>query len=108
MSDIRVGVTGFGILSALGRGAARNEEALRAGRSGIIARPTWQIEKLRSRVSGNIDVEPLRGQFERKESRFLCDPALLAASAMRDALKHANLDQNDVQSSPPTINRPAC
>ena len=99
MSDIRVGVTGFGILSALGRGAARNEEALRAGRSGIIARPTWQIEKLRSRVSGNIDVEPLRGQFERKESRFLCDPALLAASAMRDALKHANLDQNDVQSS---------
>lgn len=99
MGETRVVVTGFGILSALGRGADSNERALREGRSGIIARPIWQTEKLRSRVSGNIDVESLRGQFERKESRFLCDPALLAASAMRDALKHAHLDQNAVQCS---------
>jgi len=92
----RVAVTGFGILSALGRGTNENTEALREGRSGLVARPEWESERLRSRVSGNVDIEPLRDQFDRKESRFLCDPALLAALAMRDAIEHAKLAPEDV------------
>ncbi len=94
--QIRVAVTGFGILSALGRGADKNTDALREGRSGLVARPEWESEKLRSRVSGNVDIEPLRDQFDRKESRFLCDPALLSALAMRDAIEHAKLAPEDV------------
>ena len=94
----KVAVTGFGILSALGRGAEENTEALREGRSGLVARPEWEAEKLRSRVSGNVDLEPLRDEFDRKQSRFLCDPALLSALAMRDAIAHAELDQDAVTS----------
>jgi 3-oxoacyl-[acyl-carrier-protein] synthase-1 len=98
MTQTQVAVTGFGILSALGRGPALNEKALRAGESGLIARPEWEAEKLRSRVSGNVDLEPLRSEFDRKQSRFLCDPALLAALAMRDAIEHAELAQEAVSS----------
>ncbi len=98
MTQTQVAVTGFGILSALGRGAEFNEKALRAGESGLVARPEWEAEKLRSRVSGNVDIEPLRGEFDRKQSRFLCDPALLSALAMRDAIAHAELDQEAVTS----------
>ena len=98
MTQTQVAVTGFGILSALGRGAEFNEKALRAGESGLVARPEWEAEKLRSRVSGNVDLEPLRGEFDRKQSLFLCDPALLSALAMRDAIAHAELDQDAVTS----------
>jgi len=96
MAQTKVAVTGFGLISALGRGEEMNAEALREGRSGLIARPEWEAEKLRSRVSGNVDIEPLREQFDRKQSRFLCDPALLAALAMQDAIEHAGLDKEAV------------
>ena len=98
MAQAKVAVTGFGILSALGRGAEVNTTALREGKSGLISRPEWEAEKLRSRVSGNVDLEPLRGEFDRKQSRFLCDPALLSALAMRDAIAHAKLEQEAVTS----------
>ena len=96
ITQTKVAVTGFGIISALGRGAEANAEALYEGRSGLVARPEWEPEKLRSRVSGNVDIEPLRDEFDRKQSRFLCDPALLAALAMRDAIEHAELHQEAV------------
>ena len=96
ITQTKVAVTGFGIISALGRGAEANAEALYEGRSGLVARPEWEPEKLRSRVSGNVDIEPLRDEFDRKQSRFLCDPALLAALAMRDAIEHAELNQEAV------------
>ncbi|MDE0938746.1 MAG: beta-ketoacyl synthase N-terminal-like domain-containing protein [Pirellulales bacterium] len=96
ITQTKVAVTGFGIISALGRGAEANAEALYKGRSGLVARPEWEPEKLRSRVSGNVDIEPLRDEFDRKQSRFLCDPALLAALAMRDAIEHAELNQEAV------------
>ena len=96
ITQTKVAVTGFGIISALGRGAEANAEALYKGRSGLVARPEWEAEKLRSRVSGNVAIEPLRDEFDRKQSRFLCDPALLAALAMRDAIEHAELHQEAV------------
>ena len=34
----------------------------------------------------SVDIEPLRDEFDRKESRFLCDPALLAALAISTLL----------------------
>ena len=97
MSQTQVAVTGFGIISALGRGPEENTTALRAGRSGLVARPQWTEEKLRSLVSGNIDVEPMREEFDRKQSRFLGDAALLAAAAMKDAIAHAGLSPEEVQ-----------
>ncbi len=97
MSQIKVAVTGFGLISALGRGAEENAAALYDGKSGIIGRPQWAENKMRSQVAGNVDIEPLRKDFDRKESRFLCDAALLAAVAMKDAIEHAGLSQEEVE-----------
>lgn len=98
MTNKQVAVTGFGLISALGRGAEANASALRAGTSGIISkRPQWADGKLRSQVAGNVDAEPLRELFDRKENRFLCDSALLAAVAMRDAVSHAGLTSKEVE-----------
>ena len=98
MTKTQVAVTGFGVISALGRGPEVNAAALRAGTSGIVSqRPRWSDGKLRSQVSGNVDAEPLRELFDRKENRFLCDSALLAAVAMRDAVAHADLSPKEVE-----------
>ena len=98
MTQTKVAVTGFGVLSPLGRGLAENAAALRAGKSGVISRrPEWNDVGLRSQVSGNVETESLREQFDRKQNRFLCDPALLAATAMADAIAHAELSKAEVQ-----------
>lgn len=93
-----VAVTGFGILSPLGRGARENTEALLAGRSGVVSmRPAWAQAGLRSQVAGNVDPAPLREHYERKQARFLCDAALLAAEAMKDAIADAGLEPKEVE-----------
>ncbi len=98
MTRTGVAVTGFGVISALGRGGAENATALKAGKSGVISqRPLWADARLRSQVSGNVDAAPLRELFDRKENRFLCDSALLAAVAMRDAVAHAGLTPEQVE-----------
>jgi len=98
MTRTTVAVTGFGVNSALGRGAEVTTAALRAGESGIVSmRPLWADARLRSQVAGNVDAAPLRELFDRKENRFLCDSALLAATAMRDAVAHAGLTKEEVE-----------
>ncbi len=99
MAYKQIAVTGFGINSALGNGIECNLEAIRAGKSGIIStRPLWEQHKFRSQVAGNVSVEGLTELFDRKQSRFLCEPALLAAAAMKDAIAHAGLTDEEVQS----------
>jgi len=94
----KVAVTGFGIVSPLGRGPAENSAALQAGRSGIVSmRPPWADAKLKSHVAGRVDPAPLREAFDRRQSRFLCDAAVLAATAFGDAVKHAELTPAQVQ-----------
>ncbi len=98
MTRTKVAVTGFGVISPLGRGPHENASALRAGVSGIISqRPEWSDGKLRSQVSGRVEAEPLRELFGRKQNRFLCDAAVLAGAAMMDAIAHAGLSQDQVE-----------
>lgn len=98
MATRQIAVTGYGINSALGKGPERNLQAIREGKSGIIStRELWEPHKFRSLVSGNICVEGLTDLFDRKQSRFLCEPALLAAAAMKDAIEHAGLTEEEVQ-----------
>jgi 3-oxoacyl-[acyl-carrier-protein] synthase-1 len=93
-----VAVTGFGTLSPLGRGAVETTAALLAGRSGIVSmRPAWAEAGLRSQVAGRVEVETLRANFDRKEVRFLCDAAILAAEAMRDAIADAELTTKEIE-----------
>ena len=93
-----VAVTGFGILSPLGRGAAETTAALLAGRSGIVSmRPAWAEAGLRSQVAGYVDAAALRESFERKQARFLCDAAILAAEAMKDAIADSGLVRKEIE-----------
>ncbi len=93
-----VAVTGFGILSALGRGAAETTAALRAGRSGVVSmQPAWTKAGLRSQVAGYVEAAALRENFERKQARFLCDAAVLAAEAMKDAIADAGLGTKEIE-----------
>lgn len=98
MTQVTVAVTGFGIVSPLGRGPQANSSALQAGVSGIISqRPLWADCRLRSQISGRVETESLRSLFDRKQSRFLCDAALLSCVAMRDAIQLAQLTDEQVQ-----------
>ena len=51
----RVAVTGLGIVTSLGQGAAENWDALTAGRSGIRAIRRFPTEGLRTRIAGTVD-----------------------------------------------------
>ena len=98
MSQRKVAVTGFGLITSLGRGARENLAALQAGASGVVSRrPEWAEHKMRSQVSGHIEVQPLRGLFDHRQNRFLSDGALLGAAAMMDAIEHAGLSQDQVE-----------
>ena len=78
MANRQIAVTGYGINSALGNGPEANLQALKDGRSGIIStRLLWEKHRFRSQVAGNVSVEGLKDSFDRKQSRFLCEPALL-------------------------------
>jgi 3-oxoacyl-[acyl-carrier-protein] synthase-1 len=99
MNRPQVAVTGFGINSALGSGAAANTEALKSGRSGIVSiREAWEPHGFRSLVAGDIRLDGLKERFDRKQLRFMCEPALLAAAATADAIAHAGLSDELVQS----------
>ena len=57
-----VAVTGVGIVTSLGRGAAENWDALTAGRSGIRSIARFPTEGLRTRIAGTVnflDTDPL-------------------------------------------------
>jgi 3-oxoacyl-[acyl-carrier-protein] synthase-1 len=98
MTQTTVAVTGFGLISPLGRGPQANSSALQAGISGIISRrPQWAECGLRSQVSGKVETEPLHQLFDRKQDRFLCDAALLSCAAMGDAIQLAGLSDEQVQ-----------
>ena len=99
MSKRQIAVTGYGINSALGSGAEANSLALQAGKSGVISTSeTWSQHKFKSMVAGDISLEGLKEMFDRKQSRFLCDSALLAAGALKHAIEHAGLTDEEVQS----------
>ena len=99
MPKRQVAVTGFGINSALGVGAETNISGLKEGRSGITSvRESWEPHQFRSLVAGDISLDGLEEMFDRKQRRFLCEAALLAASSMQHAIEHAGLTSEEVQS----------
>jgi 3-oxoacyl-[acyl-carrier-protein] synthase-1 len=99
MNFPQVAVTGFSINSAIGTNIRENLESLQAGRSGLVSiRQLWEPYGMRSLVAGDIRLDGLKEMFDRKQLRFMCEPALLIAAATKQAIQHAGLTEEEVQS----------
>jgi len=91
----RVVITGYGIVSCLGNNRQQVLESLRQGRSGIRFNEEYHRLGFRSQVSGfvDIDVEPF---IDRKIYRFMGYTPAYAYIAMREAIEHAGLTEENI------------
>ena len=93
----RVVVTGIGAVSCIGNSAESITEALKAGRSGIVANEKFREMGLRSNVSGSVNID-VKAHIDRKVLRFMGDAAAYAYIAMQKAIDDAGLEDGDVSS----------
>ncbi len=91
----RVVVTGIGAVSCLGNSQAEIVDALRNGRSGIVANESYQEMGLRSQISGTVNID-LADHIDRKVRRFMGDAAAFSYISMQQAIDDAGLEENDV------------
>ena len=93
----RVVVTGLGIVSSIGNNKEEVREALRAGKSGIEKAEDYIELGMRSRVHGNIKLNP-KEHIDRKIYRFMGDAAAFTYIAMQEAIDDAGLSPEQVGS----------
>ena len=93
----RVAITGVGIVSCLGVGAAAVTAALRQGRSGIVVDSARQAAGFLSPLTGRLpEVEPQR-YLSRKQRKTMPDFAQFAYVAVREALSQSGLADADLR-----------
>ena len=91
----RVVITGLGIVSCLGTTRDTVTDSLREGRSGIRFKEEYAELGLRSRISGQVDID-VEGRIDRKQRRFMGNGAAYAYIAMEDAIRDAGLTPEQV------------
>lgn len=91
----RVVVTGLGIVSSLGNDAREVTDSLRQGRSGITYSEEYAELGLRSRVHGQIRLDPA-AHIDRRVLRFMGDAAAFGHVAMTQAIADAGLSEGEV------------
>ncbi len=91
----RVVVTGIGIVSSLGNNQGEVRQALREGRSGIVAAPEYKEMGFRSHVHGAIRLDPDTA-IDRRLRRFMGDGAVWNYVAMQEAIADSGLSESDV------------
>ncbi len=91
----RVVVTGMGIVSCLGTDKEAVLDSLKEGRSGIKFQEEYKEMGFRSHVAGSIDLD-YTDLIDRKLVRFMGDAAAYAYLSMEQAVKDANLSEDQV------------
>ncbi|WP_293266592.1 beta-ketoacyl-ACP synthase I [Neptunomonas sp.] len=91
----RVVVTGMGIVSCLGNDKEAVLDSLKEGRSGIKFQEEYKELGFRSHVAGSIDID-LEALIDRKLRRFMGNAAAYSYLAMDQAIKDANLSEDQV------------
>lgn len=91
----RVVVTGIGIVSSIGNNVAEVKNSLLNGTSGIVAEPDFKELGFRSQVAGTVKID-LADHLDRREMRFMADPAAFNFIAMREALADSGLEDSDI------------
>ena len=91
----RAVITGLGAVSCIGNSKEAIVDALRNGRSGIVANETFKEMGLRSQISGSCQID-FKEHIDRKVLRFMGDAAAYAYIAMQQAITDAGLEERDV------------
>ena len=91
----RAVITGLGAVSCIGNSKEDIVDALRNGRSGIVANETFKEMGLRSQISGSCQID-LKEHIDRKVLRFMGDAAAYAYIAMQQAVADAGLEEHEV------------
>lgn len=92
----RVAITGIGIVSCLGNTVQEVGDALRTGRSGVVADPQRVELGFRSPLSGQIHNFD-NGLLSRKQRKSMPEFAVWAYASARDALNLSGLEPADIQ-----------
>ena len=94
----RVVITGMGIYSCLGKNLAEVRDSLYNGRSGIIFDPVRKEMGFRSALTAYLEIPDLKGTLSRNQRVFMPEQAKYAYIATAEALAHAGLDQDYLDS----------
>ncbi len=93
----RVVVTGLGIVSSIGNNKEEVRESLKAGKSGIVVAEDYIKLGMRSRIHGNIKLDP-KEHIDRKIYRFMGDAAAFTYIAMQEAVEDSGLSPDQIGS----------
>ena len=91
----RVVITGLGIISSIGNNVTEVEASLRAGKSGIIAAPSYTEHGFRSQVHGMPQIV-LEDHIDKRDLRFMGPGAAYNFLAMQQAIADAGLTEAEV------------
>ncbi|MBD1583626.1 beta-ketoacyl-ACP synthase I [Pseudoalteromonas sp. S16_S37] len=91
----RAVITGIGVVSSIGNNKQEVLESLKAGKSGIVFNQEFADYKLRSNVSGNLNIDVT--QFvDRKAHRFMGDAAAFSYISMAQAIEDSGLTAEQI------------
>ncbi|MBZ4189807.1 beta-ketoacyl-[acyl-carrier-protein] synthase family protein [Niabella beijingensis] len=99
----RVVITGRGIYSCIGKNLAEVKESLYLGKSGIIFDPVRKAFGYRSALTGFVERPSLKGLLDRRSRIMLPEEGEYAYVATLEALKEANLSEEDLVRLEPGI-----
>ena len=91
----RAVITGIGVVSSIGNNKEEVLESLKTGKSGIAFNQEFADYKLRSNVSGKIDID-VKEFVDRKAMRFMGDAAAYSYISMAQAIEDAGLNEEQV------------
>ncbi|ASM54734.1 3-oxoacyl-[acyl-carrier-protein] synthase I [Pseudoalteromonas nigrifaciens] len=91
----RAVITGIGVVSSIGNNKEEVLESLKTGRSGIAFNQEFADYKLRSNVSGKIDID-VKEHVDRKAMRFMGDAAAYSYISMTQAIADSGLSDEQV------------
>ena len=94
----RVVITGMGIWSCLGTTLDQVRDALYQGKSGIVLDPVRKEMGFRSGLTALLPQPALKKELPRSPRVYMPEPAQYAYCATRDALRHAGIDQDYLDS----------
>lgn len=95
MAQKRAVITGFGIVSSIGLGQNAVLDSLQQGKSGIVFEEEFANMGMRSQVCGMVDVD-FKDHIDRRDLRFMGEAAAYSYIAMKEAIKDAGLEENEV------------